>query len=64
MSKDSVFTRDIFELEQALGESKEAFIKKFNEVSLSLNNCSCGDTFLQQAVQAVYRKAIEKYILN
>ena len=63
MSRDSVFTRQILELEQALAESKKAFMKKFNEVNLSLNNCSCGDSFYQQAVQQVYRRAIEKYIL-
>jgi hypothetical protein len=29
-----------------------------------LSNCSCGDSYLQQAIQKVYADAIDKFILQ
>jgi len=62
--RNTVFTRDILELENALEKGREEFREKFADNIGRLKNCSCGDSFLEQALIGVCHKAIEKYILK
>ena len=59
-----IFTAKLLELQEAVETSREAFQKKYTEVRLSLSNCACGDSYMQQAINEVCYKAINKYILK
>ncbi|HCX04048.1 MAG TPA: hypothetical protein DHM42_06125 [Clostridiales bacterium] len=63
MERTSVFTKKLFELEEAIekGDKKE-FQKKLEEHSLSLHNCSVGDTKLSDKYNAILRKALDKFM--
>ena len=43
--------------------NKKDFDNIYKREAGRVHNCSVGDSFLQQAVESVYRKAIEKFIL-
>lgn len=58
-----IFTRDILELDESL-ENRGRFVETFSKVSTRMGNCSCGDAFLKQASEEIYKKAIRKFIID
>lgn len=63
MERTAIFTKKLFELQEALerGDKKE-FIQKLKKHSLSLHNCSIGDSYLSDKYNAVLRAALEKFL--
>jgi hypothetical protein len=60
----SITTEVLLEMQTAI-ETND--LKKFSDLMSrrnQLSNCSCGDSYLQQAIQKVYANAIDKFILQ
>ncbi len=49
VERTAIFTEKLFELEEALENgSKKEFVEKLKEHSLSLHNCSIGDSYAKK----------------
>jgi len=65
MTNYGIVIKDLLKLEEKIeANDKKGFIKIFEDCRVRLNNCSCGDAYLKQAIEKVYAKALNKFILN
>jgi hypothetical protein len=58
----SIVTEKLLKMQSCIDNNdREGFMKEMDRVQI--NNCSCGDSFLQQNVQKVYANALEKFLI-
>jgi len=60
----SITTDVLLQMQCAIDNNDVELFKNLMTRKHQLSNCSCGDSYLQQAVQKVYANAIEKFILK
>ena len=62
-TRTTIFTEKLFELQEAVeNDDKGKFKALLKENSLSLRNCSCGDSILSPILTKVCFQAMEKFV--
>ena len=60
----SITTDVLLQMQCAIEKNDIELFKNLMTRRNQLSNCSCGDSYLQQAIQKVYADAIDKFILQ
>ena len=60
----SIVTDVLLQMQVAIEKNDVELFKNLMTRKGQLSNCSCGDSYLQQAIQKIYAQAIDKFILQ
>jgi len=62
MGRYEIATKKILEMQAAIEKNDRAAFLKVLNGGYTLSNCSCGDSFLQEKINAVLTAALEKFV--